>query len=254
MKHNTLVAILAGLAPALAAPSPQDPPADPPAIECAPFPDPLPSWDAYPLQPSLPDPFLPLHYMTTAGANGTTPADIMAGRGPNRIRTPKEWYQCQQPQLLRMLQEYQYGYYPDHTLETVSARRTGSTVAVEVEVRGKTGGFDVRVQLPAGEGPFPVVIAIGGVPSQVFLGAGIAVAEFDYMAVAADSSARTGAFWDIYGDRDIGTLSSRSPPTTPSILPTPPALRPALLSPRNTNTQQASSQPGPGASTAPSTP
>lgn len=257
MKTTLLLAALAGVAfgvprpqdtpeepapeePAPQEPTPEDPaPEEPSAIECAPFPDPLPSWEDYPTQSSLPDPFLPIQYMTTAGADGTTPADIMAGLGANRIQTPEEWYQCQQPQLMHLLQEFQFGYYPDHSLETVTATRSGDNVAISVEADGKTASFEATVALPSGEGPFPVVIAIGGGP-QGYLQEGIAVADFNYVAVAADSNAKTGAFWDLYGDRDIGKRHSSLPPIT-------------LLAPRS-NTIQASSQPGPGASTAFSTP
>lgn len=238
MKTTLLLAGLAGAA--LGVPRPQDNPEDPPAVECAPFPDPLPSWDGYPAQSSLPDPFLPIQYMTTAGADGATPADIMAGLGPNRIQTPEEWYQCQRPQLLHLLQEFQYGYYPDHSLETVTATRTGDTIAISVEADGKTANFEATVSLPSGEGPFPVVIAIGGGP-QGYLQEGIAVAEFNYMAVAADSNAKSGAFWDLYGDRDIGISSY-------------PSRNHALTHAEHTNTSQESSRPGPGASTAFSTP
>lgn len=256
MKTTLLLAALAGAV--LGVPRPQDTPEEPapeeptpeepipeepapeePTAECAPFPDPLPSWDGYPTQSSLPDPFLPIQYMTTAGADGATPADIMAGLGPNRIQTPEEWYQCQKPQLMHLLQEYQFGYYPDHSLETVSATRTGDSIAISVEADGKTAGFDATVSLPAGEGPFPVVIAIGGGP-QGYLQEGIAVAEFNYVAVAADSDAKTGAFWDLYGDRDIGIPFFLHPQPLPPLV--------------QSNTSQVSSRPGPGASTASSTP
>lgn len=249
MKTTLLLAALAGAAfgvprpqdtpeePAPEDPAPEEPaPEEPAAIECAPFPDPLPSWDGYPAQSSLPDPFLPIQYMTTAGADGATPADIMAGLGPNRIQTPEEWYQCQQPQLMHLLQEFQFGYYPDHSLETVTATRSGNNVAITVEADGKTANFEATVALPSGDGPFPVVIAIGGGP-QGYLQEGIAVADFNYMAVAADSNAKTGAFWDLYGDRDIGK------PTLPH-----------CSSSSQSNTMQVSSPPGPGASTASSTP
>lgn len=52
---------------------------------------------------------------------------------------------------------------------------------------------------------------------QPYLQAGIAVVGFDYTRVAADSNAKTGAFWDIYNGRDIGT---KKPSYLPTYLPT----------------------------------
>jgi hypothetical protein len=63
--------------------------------------------------------------------------------------------------------------------------------------------------LPTGaskDKPAPVVINIGGMQNAPYLGAGIAIAQFDYTTVAADSTAKTGAFWDVYKGRDIGKL------------------------------------------------
>ena len=171
-------------------------------IQCATIPSPFPTWQQLPLQSSLPDPFLPLQYTTPGDA-----ADVVAGRGEGRVRTPEEWYQCRQPEILRMLQEYQYGYYPDHSEETVQATRSGNTLSITVAAGGKTGRFSATITLPSGASaskPAPVVINIGGMQNQPYLSAGIAVAQFDYTSVAPDSNAKTGAFWSIYNGRDIG--------------------------------------------------
>ncbi|CAI4218551.1 unnamed protein product [Parascedosporium putredinis] len=218
MKHMLLLGALAGLA--LAAPDHRMTPRNLPPPR--PLPprnarrrcsvrrraSPWPSYQGYPAQSSLPDPFLPPLYMTTEGSGGVSAADLMAGKGKDRITTPEQWYQCQKPQIMEMLQEYQFGYYPDHSAETVEATRTGNNLAISVTAGGKTGSFAATVQLPSGTGPFPVVIAIGGMKNQPYLQAGIAVAEFNYVSVAADSNAKSGAFWQIYGDRDIGVLTA----------------------------------------------
>ena len=131
----------------------------------------------------------------------------MAGKGPNRIRTPEEWYKCRQPEILQLLQEYQYGYYPDHSQEKVEATRSGNTVNIAVTAGGKTGKFRATLSLPSGSSaskPAPVVINIGGMQNAPYLSAGIAVVGFDYTSVAADSNSKTGAFWDVYKGRDIG--------------------------------------------------
>ncbi|KAG4219295.1 hypothetical protein PC116_g32225, partial [Phytophthora cactorum] len=169
-----------------------------------------PTWEKLPKQTTLPDPWLPLAYTTTDSEGGSSPSfasDVMTGKGKNRIQTPEEWYRCRQPEILQMLQEYQYGYYPDHSQETVKATRSGNTVNIEVTAGGKTGKFSATLSLPSTK-PAPVVINIGGMTNQPYLQAGIAVVGFDYSRVAADSNAKTGAFWDIYNGRDIGVLTA----------------------------------------------
>ncbi|KAI1759314.1 carbohydrate esterase family 15 protein [Hypoxylon sp. FL1150] len=193
------------------APAPA-PAAAAPRAECAPVPSAgsYPTWQKLPLQTTLPDPWLPLAYTTTDSEGGDSPtfaADVMAGKGKNRIQTPEEWYQCRQPELLQMLQEYQYGYYPDHSQETVKATRSGNTVSIEVTAGGKTGKFSATLALPSTR-PAPVVINIGGMSNQPYLAAGIAVVGFDYTSVAPDSNAKTGAFWSLYNGRDIGVLTA----------------------------------------------
>ena len=178
-------------------------------VECAPIPSPFPTWQELPLQTSLPDPFLPLRYTTTdnAGSSPDFARDVMTGRGRNRVQTPEEWYRCRRPEILQMLQEYQYGYYPDHSQETVQATRSGNMLDIAVTAGGKTGRFRVTITLPPGASaskPAPVVISIGWMQSQQYLNAGIAIAQFDYTSVAPDSNAKTGAFWSIYDGRDIG--------------------------------------------------
>ncbi|KAI1264996.1 carbohydrate esterase family 15 protein [Xylariaceae sp. FL1019] len=177
-------------------------------ISCAPVPSSgkYPTWSDLPLQTTMPDPFLPLAYTTPDNA-----ADVMTGKGENRIQTPDEWYTCRQPEILSLLQEYQYGYYPDHSLETVAATRSGNTVSISVTAGGKTGKFSATLALPSGatqEKPAPVVINIGGMQNQPYLSAGIAIVGFDYTAVAADSNSKTGAFWSLYNGRDIGVLTA----------------------------------------------
>ena len=178
-------------------------------IQCAAIPSPFPTWQQLPQQSTLPDPFLPLKYTTSDNAK-----DVMAGKGQGRVQTPAEWYQCRQPEILQMLQEYQFGYYPDHSQEKVVATRSGTTLNIEVTAGGKTGKFKATITLPSGASaskPVPVVINIGGMQNQPYLSAGIAIAQFDYTSVAPDSNSKTGAFWSIYNGRDIGELVSLPP-------------------------------------------
>ncbi|KZV93151.1 hypothetical protein EXIGLDRAFT_768376 [Exidia glandulosa HHB12029] len=159
---------------------------------CPATPSPFPKAATFPTITTLPDPFTYL--------DGTT-----------RVKSLDEWYTCRQPEIVKFLQEYQYGYYPDHSLETVTATRNGNTLSISVSAGGKTGQFSASILLPSGAtsaNPAPVIIAIGGIDNNVYLNAGIAVVTFDYTAVAPDSNTKTGAFWSLYNGRDIGTLAA----------------------------------------------
>lgn len=154
-------------------------------ITCPATPNPMPKAAAYPSIKTMPDPFLYLD-------------------GKTRVQSKDEWLQCRQPEILKLLQEYQYGYYPDHAQETVSATRSGNTLTVTVVNGGKTASIAASLNLPSGSGPFPVVISIGGMDTKSYTNAGIAVVTFDYTKVAADSNSKSGSFWTLYNGRDIG--------------------------------------------------
>ncbi|KAF4633359.1 hypothetical protein G7Y89_g4758 [Cudoniella acicularis] len=147
----------------------------------------------------------------------------------SRVQSKEEWYACRQPEIMKMLQEYQYGYYPDHSAETVTATRSGNTVSISVAAGGKTGSFKATINLPAktaarddgftggfsnapraaiANGSFPVVISIGGMDNKAYLNVGIAVVTFDYTTVSPDSATKSGAFWSLYNGKDIGVLTA----------------------------------------------
>jgi hypothetical protein len=154
-------------------------------VTCPATPNPMPKAAAFPSVKTMPDPFLYLD-------------------GKTRVQSKDEWVQCRQPEILKLLQEYQYGYYPGHSQETVSATRSGNTLTVTVATAGKTASITASLNLPNGSGPFPVVISIGGMDNKAYTNAGIAVVTFDYTKVAADSNSKSGSFWTLYNGRDIG--------------------------------------------------
>ncbi|CAN9406092.1 unnamed protein product [Alternaria alternata] len=158
-------------------------------ITCPTTPNPMPKAAAFPSVKTMPDPFLYLDGIT-------------------RVQSKDEWVQCRQPEILKLLQEYQYGYYPDHSQETVSATRSGNTLTISVAAGGKTASIAASLNLPSGSGPFPVVISIGGMDTKSYTNAGIAVVTFDYTKVAADSNSKSGSFWTLYNGMDIGVLTA----------------------------------------------
>ncbi|KAH7393078.1 hypothetical protein BKA66DRAFT_439190 [Pyrenochaeta sp. MPI-SDFR-AT-0127] len=158
-------------------------------VTCPPTPNPLPKAAAFPSIKTMPDPFLYLD-------------------GKTRVQSKDEWIQCRQPEILKLLQEYQYGYYPDHSQETVSATRNGNTLTVTVAAGGKSATIAATLNLPSGSGPFPVIVSIGGMDTRTYINAGIAVVTFDYGRVAADSNSKSGSFWTLYNGKDIGVLTA----------------------------------------------
>lgn len=154
-------------------------------VTCPTTPNPMPKAADLPAVKTMPDPFLYLD-------------------GKTRVKSKEEWYQCRQPEIMKLLQEYQYGYYPDHSQETVTATKSGSKLDISVAAGGKTAKISATLNMPSGTGPFPVVIAIGGIDNKAYTGAGIAVVTFDYSSVAADSNSKTGSFWTLYNGKDIG--------------------------------------------------
>ncbi|KAH9874864.1 hypothetical protein J1614_004351 [Plenodomus biglobosus] len=154
-------------------------------VTCPPTPDPMPKAAAFPSVKTMPDPFLYLD-------------------GKTRVQSKDEWIQCRQPEIIKLLQEYQYGYYPDRSQETVSATRNGNALTITITAGGKAASIAATLSLPSGSGPFPVIISIGGMDVKSYTNAGIAVATFDYTKVAADSNSKSGSFWTLYNGKDIG--------------------------------------------------
>ena len=110
---------------------------------------------------------------------------------------------------MTLVQEYMYGYYPDHAFERVHATRTGNSLNITVSFGRRSATFGATITLPTSvnatrRSPVPVVINTDPVNNTVFLGSGIALAGFNVGDVAADSVNRSGVFWDLYSDRDIG--------------------------------------------------
>ncbi|KDQ18272.1 carbohydrate esterase family 15 protein [Botryobasidium botryosum FD-172 SS1] len=128
--------------------------------------------------------------------------------GGSKVTSKSQWA-CRKAELFKLLQEYMYGYYPDHSQETVTATRNGNTLSISVSAGGKTGTFSATITLPTtGQAPYPVVITPGSVDNNAFLSQGVALVSFSVTAVAADSASKTGAFWSVYNGRNIGVLTA----------------------------------------------
>ncbi|KAK0487296.1 hypothetical protein IW261DRAFT_1548356 [Armillaria novae-zelandiae] len=105
-----------------------------------------------------------------------------------RVNSRVDW-PARKKEIFTLVQQYLYGYYPERSLETVPC------------VTFPRGGASSSHLVP-------VVINLGAINNNAFLNSGVALATFDTNNVAIDSTARTGAFWTLYGNRDIGTLTA----------------------------------------------
>jgi hypothetical protein len=162
-----------------------------PACPCKPLPSPLPAPSELPIIPLLPDPF-----------TFRLSKDV--------VSSPADW-PCRRAEIYTLVQEYLYGYYPDHSLEKVHATRVNNTLNITVTYDGKSGSFPATLTFPNGttpsaKHPIPVVINPGYIDNNPFLASGVALATFNVNDVAIDSTAGTGAFWNLYGGRDIGVF------------------------------------------------
>lgn len=122
------------------------------------------------------------------------------------LKSAADW-PSRKAQIMTLVQENFYGYYPDHKLERVHATRSGNSINITVEALGKTTSFNATLDLPSGASPrrrVPVVISAGALDNSVFLGSGVGLVFYDTNLVAADSPVPGGAFWDLYAGRDIG--------------------------------------------------
>ncbi|EIW62407.1 uncharacterized protein TRAVEDRAFT_44227 [Trametes versicolor FP-101664 SS1] len=128
-----------------------------------------------------------------------------------RVSSRADW-ECRREELMMLVQQYLYGFYPDHSRERVVARRSRDNLTINVFVDGKSASFPAILTFPPRNathaGRVPVMINPGSIDNGPFLDSGVALATFDVSTVAVDSTARTGAFWTLYDDRDIGTLTA----------------------------------------------
>ena len=200
---NTLLAstlLIYGVS-AIPSPSPPTTPtssnSDSKSAICPHLPNPLPSATSLPIITALPNPF--------TFFNGQP------------LRSQADW-SCRKEELKILVQEYLYGYYPDHSLEHVSSHRfSNDTILIEIRKGSKVANFSATLTFPNSttsttttttkerkRDPIPVVINTGGLDNDVFLESGVALATFDVTTVAVDAPVQQGAFWDLYAGEDIG--------------------------------------------------
>lgn len=118
-----------------------------------------------------------------------------------RITTTSDW-RCRREEIKKLAEQYVYGSKPGKP--TVSGTVSSSNITVNVSANGKNASFSASVSLPSGTGPFPAVIVVGGLGADTttIKNTGVAVINYDPLAVGAEGTSRTaksGAFYTLYG-------------------------------------------------------
>ena len=144
----------------------------------------LPAGNTLPNNPNLPDPFTRL--------DGT------------RITQKSDWV-CRREEILRQTFQYIYGQKPPKP-DSVTGTVSNTQVTVNIQHNGQNPSFSATITLPAGQGPFPAIIAFsnGGV-RQLVQGMGVAVINFQQGSVG---SRNTGLFGSLYPNNTAGDLAA----------------------------------------------
>lgn len=160
----------------------------------------LPAADALPVVKKLPDPFL---------LNDGT-----------RVATKQDWARRRE-QIKAMLLYYQYGHMPAapkhlkavrlSSKKVFDGRATEKRLRLEVGPGGKVK-FHVNLIVPAGRGPFPVIIKndrrLGGVPvARETVGRGYIIAQYVRTDLDKDETKSVGAAQRAYPEYDWATLA-----------------------------------------------
>ncbi|KAJ6260397.1 hypothetical protein Dda_4623 [Drechslerella dactyloides] len=123
--------------------------------------------------------------------------------------TTKAQFTCRQAEIFAAMQQYELGTKPGKP-QTVSASLSGNTLTINVSDQGKSISFTVTISKPAGNGPFPAIIAYGG--ASIPIPAGVATITFRNDDVAAQNNGASrgqGKFYTLYGSgHSAGALTA----------------------------------------------
>ncbi|KXN89756.1 4-O-methyl-glucuronoyl methylesterase [Leucoagaricus sp. SymC.cos] len=115
-----------------------------------------------------------------------------------KVTTKAQW-NCRREEISQLLQKYELGTLPPKP-SSVTGSLSGSTLTVNVSDSGKSISFSASVSYPSGNGPFPAIIAVGGM--SIPKPANVVVITFnnDDMAAQVNSGSRgQGKFYQLYG-------------------------------------------------------
>jgi hypothetical protein len=119
-----------------------------------------------------------------------------------RISAKSDW-RCRRAEIRELAERFVYGDKPGKPA-SVTGTVTTSGITVNVTHNGRSASFSAGVQLPNGSGPFPAVVVVGGfgADTATIRAAGVAVINYDPLAIGREGTPRNnkqGAFYSIYG-------------------------------------------------------
>ncbi|GLB41175.1 putative carbohydrate esterase family 15 [Lyophyllum shimeji] len=138
---------------------------------------------------------LPSSINLTANSKLPDPFKFISGA---RTATKVDWA-CRREEISQLFQRYELGAMPPKP-QSVTASYSGSQISITVSDNGKSISFTVGVSLPAGSGPFPAIIAYGGM--SIPTPSGVAILTFNNDDIAAQQSGSSrgqGKFYTLYG-------------------------------------------------------
>ncbi|KAH6913251.1 hypothetical protein BKA70DRAFT_717400 [Coprinopsis sp. MPI-PUGE-AT-0042] len=107
---------------------------------------------------------------------------------------------CRRQEILTLFQRLELGTLPPAPT-SLTASLSGSSLTINVSSSNATTSFVATIEYPAGDGPFPAIIGIGGSES-VPTPRAIAMITFNNREIATDSGPEgrgQGKFYDLYG-------------------------------------------------------
>ncbi|KAF2191130.1 carbohydrate esterase family 15 protein [Zopfia rhizophila CBS 207.26] len=119
-----------------------------------------------------------------------------------RVSAWLEWL-CRRDEILALLQQWQFGPIPDPPWVNASLSTDNKTMMIDVTADNRKISYSVELKLPAGKGPFPAMISLGGgnIPLN---DTGVATIIYNNEEIAGlDANSRgKGKYYDFYGKDD----------------------------------------------------
>lgn len=149
----------------------------------------MPSVASLPANSKLPDPFKKM--------DGT------------RITDKSEWA-CRREEILQQAYKFIYGDKPVPAKGAVSGTVSESRITVEVNDGGRSGSFNLTVNMNGATAPAPAIIGYGGL-SGMPVPRGVATITFNAIESTGGSGAKNGPFYSVYGsDHPAGYLTAQA--------------------------------------------
>ncbi|MEV6964536.1 cellulose-binding domain-containing protein [Hamadaea sp. NPDC051192] len=120
-----------------------------------------------------------------------------------RITSKSDW-RCRREEIKKQAEATVYGTKPAKPA-SVSGTVSRTGITVNVSDNGRSSSFSASVSVPStGSAPYPAVIVVGGLGADTatITGSGVAIINYDPLAVGKEGTARNnkqGAFYSVYG-------------------------------------------------------